>query len=188
MTNPKMRTPSEDVRNHITVGNAPIQSNPPMIRVVAAAAGTGVRRPGPAVPRSSGGAPTATAPGEGDPGPGGAAGPAEPPAPVEGAAVGGAAVADGDGGAGVADGDGVGRGVGGGVGRGVAFGVGLGVGRGVGFGVGFGVGATMTTDFGFTDARTTVRSPGPLPLVASKRYGHVPGGNVVATLNLTPLR
>lgn len=155
--------------------------------VASAAAGAGVLRPDPPGPRSSGGSPTATWPGDGEaPGPGGPADGPAPPAPADGATGGALGVADGNAGATVGVGGGVGRGVGGGVGLGVGFGVGFGVGLGVGFGVGLGVGATITTDFGLTDARTTVRSPGPLPLVASKRYAHVPAGSVNATPKRTP--
>jgi hypothetical protein len=50
------------------------------------------------------------------------------------------------------------------VGFGVGFGNGFGF--GIGLGVGFGAGDLITTREGDTDARTTERSPGPLPLVA----------------------
>jgi hypothetical protein len=76
------------------------------------------------------------------------------------------------------------------VGRGVRVGLGVGagatVGLGVGFGVGFGVGAAMTTRAGDTAASVTVRSPGPLPLVASNRYGQDPDGSVMAVVYVTP--
>jgi hypothetical protein len=64
--------------------------------------------------------------------------------------------------------------------------VGRGVGLGVGFGVALGAGFAMTTRLGTTDVSVAVRAPEPFPLEAVKRYAHLPTGNVLAAVNVTP--